>query len=294
MNIWLILFLIACFTLLLSIAKIFTLKKSIQEIQHQFEFISKSDTNHLITISSNDRDLKRCCSQLNESLKRIRKLQIEYELGSQNFQQSITNLSHDLRTPLTAIRGYLDLIDRRNLTEKQNIYLNHIDDKTQDLTDLSEQLFYFFKSYERSVSLNMKEVCINTVLEATLCSFYDLFKANHIEPTIQITDTPIIKKLDETMLKRIFENILSNAIKYSENQLSVALNENGILKFSNKTSKLDKTSVEKIFDRYFTVENANKSNGIGLSIAKGLVELNHGQIFSSYEKGIFSITIHFI
>lgn len=294
MDLGLILFLAVLFINFCLIFKIFILKKSLHEIEEQFDFIVKSDTNSLISITSNDPDLKRCCICLNENLKTMRKLKLNYEQGSQKLQHSITNISHDLRTPLTAVRGYLDLIDRNNLTEKQCTYLQYIDNKTKDLTELTEQLFYFFKSADYSALTNKKEVCINQALEAVLCSFYDLFKKNQIEPCIRITEKNIFRSLDETMLNRIFENILSNALKYSEKEISVILYENGVIEFSNKTSRLDKTSAEKIFDRYFTVENAKKNSGIGLSIAKGLVELNGGQIASSYEKGILKIRIQFL
>ena len=95
------------------------------------------------------------------------------------------------------------------------------------------------------------------------------------------------------MLKRIFENIISNAIKYSENDFNIKLKSNGMIEFSNKTNLLNTTSLEKIFDRYYTVKNAQKSNGIGLSIAKQLVELSGGKIKAKYENNYLIIEIRF-
>ena len=95
------------------------------------------------------------------------------------------------------------------------------------------------------------------------------------------------------MLKRIFENIISNAIKYSENDFNIKLESNGMIEFSNKTNLLNTTSLEKIFDRYYTVKNAQKSNGIGLSIAKQLVELSGGKIKAKYENNYLIIEIRF-
>lgn len=273
--------------------KLFIMKRSIQEIENQFNFIIRNDTNLLITLSSNDRNLKQLCSSMNNNLKTLRRLKISYEQGNQDLQHSITNISHDLRTPLTAIRGYLDLMEPNNLSEKQKLYLSYIHTKVLDLTDLTEQLFFFFKKQDHPSFINKKEICLNAFLETMLCSFYDLLKTNEIEPVIQITDKPIIRNLDEFTLKRIFENILSNAVKYSEKELSVILHEDGWIEFSNKTSSLDKITAEKIFNRFYTVENARKNGGIGLSIAKDLIELNGGQLFSSYEKGVLSIFIQF-
>lgn len=294
MNIWFSITLILFGMIItLLIIKIIGMKKSIREIEESFTSILKSDTNSLITISSSDKDLKKLGKIINENLKNLRKLEIEYEQGNQELKSSITNISHDLRTPLTAIRGYLDLIDYQNLTKKQKDYLKYIDSKVKDLISLTEQLFDFSKGIDQEKDIVKEEININQVLEEVICGFYDLFKKNKIEPKICITDKQIIKKLNKEMLKRILENILSNAIKYSEENFTIKLKENGMIEFSNKTTILDKISAEKIFDRYYTVENAKKSVGIGLSIAKQLVELNNGKINSTYEKGILKITIVF-
>ncbi len=95
------------------------------------------------------------------------------------------------------------------------------------------------------------------------------------------------------MLKRIFENIISNAIKYGEQDFNVKMYRNGTIEFSNKTNKLDQVSLEKIFDRYYTVRNAKKSNGIGLSIAKQLVELSDGKIEAKYKNNNLIIKVKF-
>lgn len=292
MNIWFSITLILFSTIIfLLVLKITAMKKSIREIEESFTNILKSDTNSLTTISSGDKDLKKLGKVINENLKTLRKLEIEYEQGNQELKRSITNISHDLRTPLTAIRGYLDLIDHQNLTKKQKDYLKYIDIKVKDLISLTEQLFDFSKGIDQNKDIVKEEVNMNQVLEEVICSFYELFKKNKIEPKIHITDKQIVKKINKEMLKRILENILSNAVKYSEEDFTIRLKDNGVLEFFNKTTVLDKISAEKIFDRYYTVENAKKSVGIGLSIAKQLVELNNGKIKSSYEKGFFKIII---
>lgn len=267
-------FILFSIVIILLILKILEMKKSIREMEERFTDILKLDTNSLITISSGDKDLRKLGKIINENLKTLRKLEIEYEQGNQELKSSITNISHDLRTPLTAIRGYLDLIDHKNLTKKQKDYLEYIDIKVKDLISLTEQLFDFSKGIDQNKDMKKEDVNLNQVLEEVICSSYELFKKNKVEPKIYITDKPIVKKLNKEMLKRILENILSNAIKYSEENFIIRLKDDGVIEFSNKTTVLDKISAEKIFDRYYTVENAKKSAGIGLSIAKQLVELN--------------------
>ena len=148
MDIWFYLFWILLIVFLFLILKIFLIKKEIKNIDRTLSMILKSDTNRLITVNTNDKDLKKFASLLNKNLKKLRKLELEYKNGSGELKSSITNISHDLRTPLTAVRGYLDLIDDENLTEKQVKYLKIINHKVKDLTELTEQLFDFSKNIE--------------------------------------------------------------------------------------------------------------------------------------------------
>ena len=282
MSIWFYLFLIVLAILLFFIIKVFIMKNEIKNIGNSFSNILKSDTNSLITNNTNDKSLKNLSNILNENLKELRKLEIEYKNGNQELKSSITNISHDLRTPLTSIKCYLDLMNNDELTEKQKEYLKIIDTKVNDLTELTEQLFNYSKSLDIEQEIKKDNVCINDVLEDSIASFYSLFKERNIIPNIDICQDKVIRLLNENNLKRIFENIISNAIKYSQQDFNVKMYNNGTIEFSNKTDKLDKVSVEKIFNRYYTVRNAKKSNGIGLSIAKQLVDLSGGKIEAIY------------
>ena len=293
MSIWFYLFIIASVIIIALVIKMSVMKNAIKEIEEKFDFIIESDTNNLITISTNDIDIKQLSNKINKNLKKIRELEIQYNQGNEELKRSITNISHDLRTPLTAIRGYLDLIEHKNLTEKQENYLLFIDEKVKILTDLTEQLFDFSKSLDSYQDIKKQNVVLNSVLEETICASYDLFIQHNINPKIYMTKEKIIKQIDENMLKRIFENIISNEIKYSDEFIEIKLTKSGKIIFRNQTKKLDKTTVEKIFDRYYTVENAKKSTGIGLSIAKQLVELNNGIISANYDNGYLSIEIIF-
>lgn len=293
MSIWFYLFLMLLCSTIILIIKIIVMKNEINNIGKSLSSILKSDTNSLITISSNDTELKKLADVLNKSLKNLRKLELEYKNGNQELKSSITNISHDLRTPLTAIRGYLDLMDNDNLNDKQIHYLKIIDNKVKDLTELTEQLFDFSKSLDIQNEIKKENICINDILENSIVSFYSLFKEHQITPRIEICDEKVIRLLNENMLKRIFENIISNAIKYSENDFVVKLYNNGTIEFSNKTDELDSTSLEKMFNRYYTVRSAKKSNGIGLSIAKQLVELSGGKIKAKYKNNNLIIKIIF-
>lgn len=300
MSIWFYLFLVSLMitiiTLIITIIlflKLLIFKQELTNITKSLTYILKTDTNNLITISSSNRALKEFVKTLNTNLKLFRKLKLEYDHGSTELKNSITNISHDLRTPLTAIRGYLDLLDTSNLSNKNQNYLTIIDHKVNDLIELTDELFDFSTSLDISKEILKENICLNSFLEDTLAEFYSLFKKYNLNPQINICKEPIYYSLNKNMLKRVLENIISNALKYGEKTFIITLKNTGELSFSNLTYDLDFTSVKKLFNRYYTVKNAKKSTGIGLSIAKQLVDIMGGNITATYQNNYLTITIKF-
>mgnify|MGYP000020715102 FL=1 len=295
MNISLVFIIILVFVCIFLIVKLFIIKKTIREIEKSFTYILESDTNNIVTISSLDKDIKNLTINLNKNLVELRKQKLQYKNGNQELKKIITNISHDLRTPLTALKGYIDLIKQEKLSDNQKKYLKIIQKKSDEITELTGQLFEFSKivdTLENNINIKKEECCINEILEETLVNFYSIFKEKSIIPTIKITDKKMYKTINKVSIVRIFENILSNVSKYSNGNFKVEMNEDGIITFSNKATSLDATTVQKIFDRYFSVENAKESTGIGLSIAKQLVELNNGTIKAAYNDGYLIIEIN--
>lgn len=281
---------ILLFICIALILKLYFMKKSIKEISASLEEILNLKSNNILTISSSDNDLKLLASKINKELKSLSKQRLQYENANQILKRNITNISHDIRTPLTAINGYIGML-RDNDNIKNDKYIKIIQEKTNDLINLSNQLFIFSMSIDNDLKLNKKKYCINEILEEVLASYYDIFKEKNIVPKIEITKEKIYRNIDKNSIIRVIENILSNVIKYSEGDFKVILDKDGKITFSNKSKALDTTTVQKIFGRYFTVENAKKSTGIGLSIAKELIELNNGKISAKYIRGYLIIDI---
>ena len=288
-----VLFIILFFIFILLILKIYLLKQSIKEIKNCFDYILNSDTNNIISISSNDKNIRDLAFSINKNIIELRIQKLQYNNGNQNFKKLITNISHDLRTPLTVINGYVDLLLKDQQYKKHYKYLDIIQKKTNELVELTNQLFSFTQMLDVNVQNKKDNCCINTILEETLVNYYPIFKEKNIVPTILICKNKIYKIIDKMALIRIFDNILSNISKYSNGNFRIELKENGMIIFSNNAPFLDSTTVQKIFDRYFSVENAKESTGIGLSIAKELVELNNGHIFADYINNTLFIKINF-
>lgn len=272
---------------------IISINISIKEIEDNLDIILNNDTNKLITISTNNKRLNKLATTLNTSLRKIRKLEITYKNGNKELQESITNISHDLRTPLTAIKGYIDLIKKEKSKKKIVEYLKIIENKTEDLAILTEQLYDYSKSLDLKDKLKKEKVCINDILEDTILSYYALIKKKNLTPEINITTKRIYRKIDKNMAIRILENIISNTIKYTDEDIKITLLDNGKIIIKNKSHALDNTTVNKIFNRYYTVESGSNTSGIGLSIAKQLVNINGGKITAKYSQGYLIVELEF-
>lgn len=272
---------------------IISINISIKEIEDNLDIILSNDTNKLITISTNNKRLNKLAANLNTNLRKIRKLEISYKNGNKELQESITNISHDLRTPLTAIKGYIDLIKKEKSKKKIVEYLKIIENKTEDLVILTEQLYDYSKSLDLKDKLKKEKVCINDILEDTILSYYALIKKKNLTPEINITTKRIYRKIDKNMAIRILENIISNTIKYTDEDIKITLLDNGKIIIKNKSHVLDNTTVNKMFDRYYTIESGSNTSGIGLSIAKQLVNINGGKITAKYSLGYLIVELEF-
>lgn len=272
--------------------KIYIMKKSVREIMDELAYKLENSTNTLISISSRDKDICRLADSLNVQLKELRKKRHIYEQGDRELKEAITNISHDLRTPLTAIIGYLDLMENDSENSEILRYTAMIRNRTDIMKQLTEELFRY--SVITSVQeANVETVCINDVLEETLAGFYGAVIQCGIVPDIEISEVQTEKELDKSALSRIFSNIIQNALKYSDGDFSVRLSDDGIITFSNSAKKLTSIDVEQLFDRFYTVENAGNSTGLGLSIAKLLTQRMGGEISAQLIGEKLVITLYF-
>lgn len=280
--------LVIIFALLL---KIFYMRKAIREIKRGFSEKLYTDTNTPIMLSSHDKLVSSLANDINVELKELQKQKHRYIQGDKELKNAITNISHDLRTPLTTICGYLSLLDKEEKSEHIARQLSIIKNRTFALKQLVEELFRYTTIISDTENSVYTETVINNVLEDCISSYYAIFKEKGITPNINLCEQKIVRSVDKTALLRIFNNIIDNAIKYSEGDLIISLFENGKIVFSNHTSDLNEIQIGKLFDRFYTVNTARKSTGLGLSIAKALIEKMDGNISADYSNNVLSIII---
>ena len=278
---------------LLLLLKLHLLRKSAGEIADAFAEHLREDTNTLIGISSRDRTMCRLAAAVNEQLRILRKQRHRYLSGDRELKEAVTGISHDLRTPLTAICGYLDLLEREEKSENAARYLSYIEERAQTLKQLTEELFRYSVILSTDETMMTEPVNINAALEESIAAFYAELTDRNITPVIDISETAVIRNLNKAALSRIFGNILNNALKYSDGDLEISMGITGTITFTNTAAALDEVQVGRLFERFFTVETGRNSTGLGLAIAKTLAEQMGGRITARYQETKLTVSVMF-
>ncbi len=274
--------------------KLLSVYRAADELRREFPERLNTDTNVGLDLSTADRKMNALAAELNQQLKLLRKEHIRYVNGDERLKRAMTNVAHDLRTPLTAICGYLDLLAEEEMSETAKAYLAIIENRVFTLKELTGELFQHSVMLSPELSGEWAEISLNRALEECIAAYYGAFKKAGIIPKICMPqDRAVTRRLNPKALSRILSNIVSNAIKYSDGDFSASLEENGTFCFSNHAEKLDQIQVGHLFERFFTVENGRNANGLGLSIAKTLTEEMGGRMDAKYREDVLSIRITF-
>lgn len=280
-----------CIIIIVLCIKICLMKKSAKEISIAFADRLQTDTNTLITIASHDKDMLHLADSINKQLRILRREHHRYTQGDKELKNAVTNISHDLRTPLTAICGYLDVMEHIEKTVEIEEYLNIIADRAELMKQLTEELFSYSVILSDDSSEDKEDVEINRVLEDSIIGYYAALSEKGITPKVHMTEQKIIRRLNKASLSRVFSNLINNAIKYSEGDLEITMSDSGEIIFANTASDLSPIQVEHLFDRFYTVEAARNATGLGLSIARTLIEQMGGRISAEYHEKQLIITI---
>ena len=285
--------------LTLAVIKIVFLRRGFDELTENIEDQVSGKTQIPVTLTTSDPHARHTAEILNRELKNLDRERNEYLDGNRKVAEAVTGISHDIRTPLTAINSYLDLMADEKDEDLKAQYLERIKSRTLSLSDLADELFKYSTSTDperypvQTENIASEPIDICRVLEECMLSFYAGFKKRGIEPDIEIPDEPVFVLCDKKSANRIFENIIGNAIKYANNDLKVKLDPKGQVIFSNPAPDLTPVSAAKLFDRYFTVNEGHASTGLGFSIAKELITRNNGTIEADLKDGILMITVSF-
>jgi len=295
--IWQIICGILLIIIIVLIIKLVMLRRAFGEIAKDVKERSSGETSTPITLTTSDRSARHAAVVLNEELKILHGERCRYEAANSEINNAVTNISHDLRTPLTAINSYLDLIKNETDPDTREMYLDRIRNRTDVMVGLTDELFKYSVSNVRKPDPeeDSPAVCdIKNITAECMLSFYEAFKKRGITPEISLPAKSIMAKVPPSDADRILENIISNGLKYAETDFNVDLDDTGVITFTNHAESLTQLDVQKLFDRFYTVKNSAVSTGLGLSIAKKLISENGGTISASLsDDNILSIRVVF-
>lgn len=259
------------------VLRVVTTNIEIRNIIRDLEDITEKDTNILLTTSSGDKSIKSLVDSLNKELKKLLSIKREYSKGVFDVKKSAENIAHDIRTPLTVIKGYVDLLEEEDLSEESKKCLEIIKGRTRYMKEMTDELFLSLSMKSRGV-LSLSDIDAKSVLEEALVSFYNEFKKKGMTPSIITPNDKVILKADSKALYRVYSNIISNALKYGEGEFNVEMDEKGNITFSNYAPNMDSVEANKLLDRYYTISDAKASSGIGLSISNEILQEMGGEL----------------
>ncbi|APQ97496.1 sensor histidine kinase [Clostridium botulinum] len=272
--------------------KLFSYKRQIRDITGQIKEFKERKTNRKINTEIADKDIEELACEVNEYLELYKRNEEEKIVFENTLKQGIANMSHDLRTPLTSIIGYLKLLQNDEIDKKEA--LDILKNKTNKLNILINDFFELASIESEDYELDMIKVNLTNIVRDEILSLYEAFQDKGLKPKINILDKPIFIMSDKDSLERIIDNLLSNTLKYAEKDIEINLeksNDKVILKISNICTSIDEKDVLYMFDRFYMADKVRKGQGtgLGLSIVKSLMEKMDGIITSKFEQNRVSI-----
>ena len=294
-----LIFLICIIILLIAVIilalRLFLLRSSIRSISKELENTLKSDYNRQIKIDLSDEALNELAVHINKNLDAQKKLKLKEERSRRQLEQSVADIAHDLRTPLTVVKGNLQLLDSEALSEKGRQYLDVSTKKTEALKNMVDEFFELSVLESDPTPARLETIDLTAFLTEFLIDHEELIRAHSLEPEIQLQEREINVSANREMLQRVFENLISNILKYANNSFFIKLAENGTITVGNKLAGGVTIDTEHIFDRTYRADKARSSGsaGLGLYIAKLLMEKQNGTITASDSAGILSFRLEF-
>ncbi|WP_312369516.1 sensor histidine kinase [Lachnoclostridium sp.] len=261
----------------------FSLLYAFKEITNELNDIQQDLTkNQILDLPIPNRHLGKLLSSFNNTLEEIRGERQKYEKREKEFQRQIENISHDLRTPLTVILGYLKLIkknDNSQITVNKELSetLDIIEHKAEIMKNLVTQFYDFSRINAGDYGLPLDNVDVSRTLRESLMGNYQILEQAHLEIEIDIPDHPLWVLGEESALERIFLNLLQNAGRYADTYLCISIKEceqNISISFMNDTRILSEDDVPHLFDRFYMQDSSRNQGGtgLGLTVAKSLAE----------------------
>ena len=221
--IWKILAAVLAIIVIIMAAVLLKIRAQLRDINDQLDFLYENDTNMLIGTDTNLIYLGQFKQKVNRFVEQWHKKRAEAAKKEQIISDTYTNLSHDIRTPLTSLDGYFQLLKDENDEKLQAHYIGIIQERIASLKDILEELFMFTKLKNDTFNLEMDKCCVSRLLKQTVFSYYDEWKMRGIEPVVDICDEQIFILANTQALKRVFQNVIKNGLVHGKSDIEIKL-----------------------------------------------------------------------
>lgn len=284
--------------ILILIGILISYKRQVKDICRQLRFLQECDSNMLITTEMKKGHIGELAELLNTLLKERKKERADYQKKEQMIADIYTNLSHDIRTPLTSLDGYFQLLEETQEENDRKRYIQIIQERIESLKEMLEELFTYTKLQNGTYELKLEPQNVGQILKETVFSYYDDWAEQEISPQFEITEEPVWIRGNKQALRRTIQNIIKNGLDHGNKEIRIQLSRNEKqmeLVFQNKIEPGEQIDISRVFERFYKADKARSksSTGLGLSIAKGFVEKMHGEIAAEIKEDGFCIKISF-
>ena len=275
--------------------RLFLLRRNIRSISKELENTLSPDYNRQLKIDLSDHELNNLAVIINKNLDEQKKLKLKEERSRRQLEQSVADIAHDLRTPLTVVKGNLQLLNSESLSEKGRQYLDVSTKKTEALKNMVDEFFELSVLESDPTPARLETIDLTAFLTEFLIDHEELIRSHSLEPEIQLPGKEITVRANREMLQRVFENLISNILKYANDSFFIKLADNGTITVGNKLKDGVYIDTDHIFDRTYRADKARSSGsaGLGLYIAKLLMEKQNGTITASDNAAILSFRLEF-
>lgn len=292
-----IIVLLTAVTLALSLILI-SLLSQMKSIRSQVHFISRNDTNKRISFYGKSRSFRKLAKDINEIIDSYDDRHDKILREDKEIKDTLTNMSHDIRTPLTSLKGYFELLDQTDDPDERRKYTNIIYGRIESLSEILETMFLYTKVSNVNFKISIDPIECSKIILETLFEYYDDFQEKGFEVDVDVDEGVRILG-NEQSLKRIMQNIIRNSLVHGNGEVKLAVKpqEDKTVKISveNLLAEGQNPDPDKVFDRYYKGDASRHtgSSGVGLSVVKKLVESMNGDIKAFVGDGKFRIEISF-
>lgn len=267
-----------------ALIRLYFLKKEMKRIQHQLYAYNQGLTEKKVDLRFFERDLEQLAKEINNLMDLVAEAKALRRRTEHELKQSISHISHDLRTPLTSILGYIQFLESDQVTEEdRREYVSIAKSRTKRLQVLLNEFFELSVIESADYELKMDKVHMTTLIPEILLGFYDRFNERSGEACIQLSEEQILLTADESAIKRVIENLVTNAIRHSEGPIRITMEKlPSTVEWSihNEAAHLKINDLNNLFDRFYTTDRSRsgKGTGLGLAIAKSLMVKMNGEL----------------